>query len=553
VVGEDDPVGAADYGWIERAPRDTIWKMQPFEHSMHAGGASKNRIDIKILDLSPGNYTLRFVTDDSHSYGKFNAAAPDMTSLYGMVLVKLDPQNEALIRALLKSVGSEETITGSNITAIEIGKKYVWVAADESGFNRIDPETGKVQQFLRDPGQKNSLPFNEVLDIYEDPRGMIWLAGLGGLAKFDPHAGKYTTYTESDGLPTNLTISILPGDRGEMWIATENGLSQMVNSEALGKVTFINYNSSDGLGGDTFLARVAGKSAEGQFFFGGDHGLTTFKSFKGNDTPPPVILSNLLISNKSVLDMKENSPLDKDLFSAEQIQLSFDQNNLGFEFAALDYANPGKNQYAHMLKGYDKDWIYDNHNFANYTNLEPGEYEFMVRASNAYGVWNEKGKTLKISIMPPWWQTWWAYAGYVVVFALLIFLTIRYMQGRIRERERERSREKELQHAREIEKAYMELKETQNQLIQSEKMASLGELTAGIAHEIQYGVAGRNANRTRKRQYNGGSRHFFRHYPESAENKPSREASRFDRERDAAAQPEQRGYQGTDGYQFIDG
>jgi len=183
--------------------------------------------------------------------------------------------------------------------------------------------------------------------------------------------------------------------------------------------------------------------------------------------------------------MKEDSPLTGSLLDAKSISLAFDQNNLSFEFAALHYANPQKNQYAHMLMGYDKDWIYDNRNFAGYTNLDPGKYEFKIRAANAYGIWNEKGKSIEIIILPPWWRTWWAYASYAVVFGLFAFTTDRAMRRRIKLRERERSREKELKQAKEIEKAYTELKATQSQLIQSEKMASLGELTAGIAHEIQ--------------------------------------------------------------------
>ena len=259
----------------------------------------------------------------------------------------------------------------------------------------------------------------------------------------------------------------------------------MVPNEALGKATFINYNSTDGLGGDAFLSLAAARAADGRFYFGGGHGLTTFGSITANNLPPYIIISNLLISNKSVLDIKENSPLKGNLLDAQSINLSFDQNNLSFEFAALHYANPQKNQYAHMLKGYDRDWIYDNRNFAAYTNLDPGKYELLIRASNAYGIWNEKGESLSITISPPWWRTWWAYGAYFSMFASGIFSTDRFMRRRIKRLERERNREKELKQAKEIEKAYTNLKETQTQLIQSEKMASLGELTAGIAHEIQ--------------------------------------------------------------------
>jgi signal transduction histidine kinase len=115
-----------------------------------------------------------------------------------------------------------------------------------------------------------------------------------------------------------------------------------------------------------------------------------------------------------------------------------------------------------------------------------------IRASNAYGVWNEEGKSIRITILSPWWRTWWAYAAYVVIFVLLLFVVDRAMRKRLALREQEKNRARELAQAKEIEKAYHKLEEAhedlksaQQQLVQQEKLASLGQLTAGIAHEIK--------------------------------------------------------------------
>lgn len=486
-VGEGDVTGLFDKGWIENATsKDTIWDFNSYDHSFYAGGADKNRMVIEPIKLEPGSYILRYKTDDSHSYDKWNANAPDQTTLYGIMLIK--PRDETITETFEQmniAYQKELLLSGNNILDIEIDDQYVWVSAQSNGLNKIDLATNTITYYRYDPKDENSLSSDNILDILEDSHGMIWLATIEGINKLDPDTDKITRYSELDGLPTNLTESILEGDNGQMWIATQNGLSQMVPNEALDKVTFINYNSSDGLGGDIFISQTAARSIDGQFYFGGDHGLTTFKSVTANNVPPALLISDLLIANKSVKEMGADSPLTQSLLDINNINLAYNQNNLSFEFAALHYANPEKNQYAHKLIGYDDDWIYDNRNFASYTNLDPRKYDFAIRASNAYGIWNEEGKILAITISPPWWKTWWAYLLYAIGLLGLGLAINSTLRRRIIIRERERSREKELAQAKEIEKAYANLKETQSQLIQSEKMASLGELTAGIAHEIQ--------------------------------------------------------------------
>ncbi|MGB5435104.1 MAG: ATP-binding protein, partial [Maribacter sp.] len=257
---------------------------------------------------------------------------------------------------------------------------------------------------------------------------------------------------------------------------------------------FSNYSVADGIQGQLFADGQYLKTSDGHFIFGGSNGLTIFRpeDVNKNSTPPKVFLTDLKLFNKSVVP-GEHSLLKRPIYDTEEIILAHNQNNIAIGFSALHYANPSKNKYLYTLENYDNEWREGtSRQDAFYPNLEPGRYVFRVKAANNNGVWNEKGAVLHIIVTPPWWYTSWSYAAYALLFMCGVYGANRFFRNRVIVNERKKTQARELAQAKEIEKAYHKLEEshetlkaTQSQLIQSEKMASLGELTAGIAHEIQ--------------------------------------------------------------------
>jgi signal transduction histidine kinase len=292
------------------------------------------------------------------------------------------------------------------------------------------------------------------------------------------------TFTQNDGLPSMSIQGILPDEDNHcLWLSTFEGLSRF-NYDTK---QFNNYSVADGIQSQLFSDGAFLKTSRGQFIFGGSNGITAFSAndVDINSQPPVVFLTDLKIFNKSIVPGPQ-SILKNPIYKSKEIRLAYDQNNISIDFMALHYSNPAKNKCAYKLENYDNAWReVGNQHVASYQMLPPGEYVFRVKAANNNGVWNEQGASLKIIISPPWWKTKWAYVLYLLIFTLAIYSADRYFRDRVIRKEKERSRNRELEQAREIEKAYTELKATQSQLIQSEKMASLGELTAGIAHEIQ--------------------------------------------------------------------
>ena len=379
----------------------------------------------------------------------------------------------------------------------------LWAGTLSQGLLRLGANADTLRvAAAHDPADTTSISSNAVSVIHERAAelGVLWLGTMGGgLSRYDTETGEATTYLKEDGLPNNTIYGILEDEAGTLWMSTNNGISNFDPETE----TFENYGLEDGLMALEYNGPGAHtKGQGGVLYFGSAEGITAFRpeAMKVNQTPPQVALTGLALFNQPVTAGATDSPLDKPLAETKEISLAHDQNQLTFRFAALHFENPEKNEYAYRLDGYDEDWVQAGMRAeATYTNLPPGDYRFEVKAANSDGVWSEKTAGVALSIAPPWWRTWWAYGVYALILCAGIFAVDRFQRRRLVAREREKAQARELEQARETEKAYretekaynqldashQELKRTQDQLVQQEKLASLGALTAGIAHEIK--------------------------------------------------------------------
>jgi ligand-binding sensor domain-containing protein len=292
---------------------------------------------------------------------------------------------------------------------------------------------------------KNSISSNNVYCVAEDNEGIIWFGTHGtGIDKYDPETETFTNISMKDGLPGNTIYSILVDNENFLWIATNNGLAKFNPSTK--KVAV--FDRKDGLQSKN-LKSWAIKTTDGEFFFGGADGFNSFFPEQiiaiQNQEKPPVLITGLNIFNNRVSPneiFNNRIILTNDISTVKELFLSYKESYFSIEFVALDFTAPDKNNYAYKMDGFDKDWIYcGNRREASYTNLDPGEYTFRVKASNNDGVWNEEGVSLKVVIAPPWWNTWWFK---VILFFGIVFMLVYTILSRIKHLKREKIELKKL-------------------------------------------------------------------------------------------------------------
>ncbi len=306
---------------------------------------------------------------------------------------------------------------------VEDKNNNIWFGSNDGLFKYSIIEKN-FSRFGYGKDSTSTLNSQDVNSLYTDANNILWVGTwLGGLNKINTQTGEIKSFSKKDGFNSHSVQAILDDKKnGTLWLSSFDGISMFNISDE----SFQNFGIDDGISGYQFADRSALKTSNGEFLFGGQNGVTMFKpgDIKKDLFPPELLITQFKLFNE-IVKHGENSLLKKPINETENIQLNYDENDISFNFSAIHFANPKKNQYAYRLKNYQDDWRFvGTQRSAIYPNLPPGNYIFQVKASNNNDVWNEEGKSIEIIISSPPWQTWWAYLSYAL-FGLGFLYTIR--------------------------------------------------------------------------------------------------------------------------------
>ncbi len=311
---------------------------------------------------------------------------------------------------------------------IEDRQGNIWAATAGDGLNRYDPAAGTFTSYHSMRVDTNTFFFNFTLSLLEDHLGNIWTGTYGsGLVEYSPSTGTFRKYTRTEGLPDDVIYGLLEDDHGRLWMSHNLGIS-CLDPES-GEI--LNYDKRDGLQNNEFNSGAYLQTHDGSFLFGGNNGFNLFHpdSIRKDLTLPRVVFTDLKIGNKEILPNKEYDGhiiLKESIYKAKEIFLKYSDRDIFIEFAALDYAIPGKNQYKYRLFGKDTTWIdLGNNNSIRFDHLPQGTVNLEVIGSNHDGVWNKESAFITFMITPPFYKTLWF--RLLVVFTILLLTYLLYL------------------------------------------------------------------------------------------------------------------------------
>ena len=378
---------------------------------------------------------------------------------------------------------------------IKLNDGEIWTAIAQKGILKIhfDPKSGI---FSLEPVTIQDIPIDFKIDIlnlnrlFQDKNGFIWITDESGIHRANQKNGEITHFKLFDNTDFQHVLSATPDDHNNLWLGTRSRLCRFNMTDA--KVDI--FEECDGIPALQYSRNSVFRDKEGRIYFGGTGGFYSFypDSLKTNTYIPPVVITDFLLFNKSVkVKTSGNTILTRNISYTKSIDLQHNQNDLTFEFAALDYNQPSRNKYAYKLEGYDKEWISTDSKsrIATYTNLDPGTYVFKVKGSNNQGIWNNEGTSLTIEIHRTWWASLFALSIYILVSLCLILGYTRWRLWQLKRDKLELEsqvnlRTRQIEEQKEEILAQKDMLEMQNQqIVEHEQLKS--RFFTNVSHEFR--------------------------------------------------------------------
>ncbi len=397
-----------------------------FSHDPKDQSSISSNLISKIMEIGNGNYAV----------GTYGGGINLLTSKGNIQRFMHDEENVT-------------SLSNNGVTHMSMGEdNIIWVATHGGGLNRFDLAT---KEFTRIPVESTDIWSILISDDY------LWFSttdrGVGRILMSNLDNKRYTLeYTGlKEGLASNFAYGLLADSQGYIWVSTNRGISFI----DLADDKVINFNTNHGLQSNDFNSSAFYQGQDGRMFFGGSNGFNSFISKEPpiNRYPPQIVLTEFTRSNESV-------PVHRAFNNEEKIELNFDQNDVGFSFAALDYTRPEYNQYQYRLKGNNSEWInLNNSNQVNFSNLANGSYVYQFRGSNNDGIWSEEPLEIDVVVNPPFYRSDIAYLTY---FWLAVFVAYRLFTRAQRKKLKQIAYSLELE--KEVSLRTTELKQANNQL-----------------------------------------------------------------------------------------